>query len=253
MVAGAGGDRPLPAGRRRRRRRDAADERAPRGAPGARGRARRGRPQQGRPRRPRAARARRRASSGELLPGRPIVDHRAPPPARGSSGSATAIAAEAAAVAPSARLAATKAGRPPTALLHVDRSFTIAGAGTVVTGTVAAGGFDAGARVTSCRPGRRPGCARSRSTAAGRIRGPWQAGGAQPGRDRPRRGPARLGDQHRPGDAEPQLPARRAPARPARRPVGSRDACRSTRAPGTPPLASSRSAPGSRSCGSRRH
>ncbi len=82
----------------------------------------------------------------ELLPGRPIVETSART-GEGIERLRAAIAAEAEAVITERAGAGAEPWPPADGVLHVDRSFTIAGAGTVVTGTVAAGAFEAGARV----------------------------------------------------------------------------------------------------------
>lgn len=99
-----------------------------------------------------ATRALARAEIASLVPDAAIVEVSA---ARGDGIEQlrAAIAATAEAV------AAERAGEPTwpetAGLLHVDRSFTIAGAGTVVTGTAAGSGFIAGAPVTVLPEGRR--------------------------------------------------------------------------------------------------
>jgi selenocysteine-specific elongation factor len=85
-----------------------------------------------------------RAEAARLVPGAPVV------PVSAAEGDGverlrTTIGELAQAVA--AARGATPGGPPAPGILHVDRSFTIAGAGTVVTGTVAGDGFAAGARV----------------------------------------------------------------------------------------------------------
>jgi selenocysteine-specific elongation factor len=127
MVAGRDRHRLLPDGRGRRRRRDAADARARRGAGGARRDCGRRGGHQGRSRGPgtsdrgggrRCCRTRRRSRCRRA-------------PARGSTSCATALRRG------GARAGAR--GADGALRLHVDRAFTIRGAGTVVTGTLWSG------------------------------------------------------------------------------------------------------------------
>ena len=90
-------------------------------------------------------------------------------------------------------------------------SFTIRGAGTVVTGTLWSGEAVRGDEVTSCRPAAGPACVPCRSTTRrceARVGRP--AGRAQPRRDPPRRGRPRRRRGRRRGRAGADLPRGRA-------------------------------------------
>jgi selenocysteine-specific elongation factor len=108
--------------------------------------------------------------------------------------------------------------------LAVDRSFTLAGIGTVVTGTAVSGRVAVGDRLLSRRVGRRCACAVSMPrTAAGEGRA-RAATGAGAGRRRKGRGPARrLGAAaalHAPTRAHRRAAAACWPAKPRRWPTG---------------------------------
>ena len=129
------GARPGHAGRRGRRLGDAADPRAPRDPPDPRPGRRRGRADQVRPGRPGLARRWSRTRSGPWSRGRSWSRPRSSGPRRRPAwGSRTSKASL-------ARLcdAAPDRDDPGLFRLAIDRSFTVAGHGTVVTGTVASG------------------------------------------------------------------------------------------------------------------
>ena len=135
--------------------------------------------------------------------------------------------------------------------LHVDRVFTIHGAGTVVTGTLWSGTVGRGDEVTIQPAGRRaPGARRRGPRRAGRPRRRRPARGAQPRRARPGRGRARRrGRRRRHARRRPIASTRRSPGR---RPTRARTAARGS--PSTTARASRRrgspsSADGSSSCG----
>jgi selenocysteine-specific elongation factor len=81
------------------------------------------------------------AQARELLPGAPVV---VCPPAQAARGAPVRDALDA--MAERLRGRATKPGQ--SSILHVDRCFTIAGAGTVVTGTLLSGELSPGDRLT---------------------------------------------------------------------------------------------------------
>ena len=182
---GRGGDgrRPLPDGRGRRRRRDAADGRARRGPGGARRRP----TASSRSRRPtsptRRRRRRRRASSCRRRRDRGVLGAHRHGRRRGRAPRSTAW--------PRA-LPRPRGGAAARPLLHVDRSFTIRGAGTVVTGTLWSGSVARG-DVLALLP--RGAAARVRGVqvhdAARRARRRRPARGAEPRRHRPRARSAR--------------------------------------------------------------
>ena len=120
------------AGRRRRRRRHAADPRAPRHRRPARRPARRRGADQGRPRRPPERVAEVEPRSRSALLGTGLGGRRSSRSRRSPARASTRCAS--AARAPRAR--AARAPRRAASASPVDRAFTLAGAGTVVTGTV---------------------------------------------------------------------------------------------------------------------
>ena len=155
---GATRHRRLPAGRRRRRRRDAPDARARRRAARAR---RRAAASSRSPRPISPTRRRPRAEAAELLPGAEVVAGLGPAPARASTSCARRSTAWPRAPArPRRRIRAARA-------CTSTASFTVRGAGTVVTGTLWSGlGRPRRRGRAAARAGARPACAASRSTTA---------------------------------------------------------------------------------------
>ena len=172
MVAGATGNRPLPDDDRRRRRRHAPDARARGGPARARRVARGRRGDQERSRRPRAGDARSRRAAARRRGGRRVrADRR-----RVSTSFARRWPAW-------SRRSPAAPTRPGAARLHVDRVFTIKGAGTVVTGTLWSGSIARGDSLMLLPgPAARAGARGAGPRRRRRARGRRTAGRGQPQR-----------------------------------------------------------------------
>ena len=234
MVAGRERRGPVPPVRGGRRRRDAADARAPGSAARAGRDPRRG---GGHPRRPGRAGAGRGGGGGARVRGE-IVPVCAPA-GRGIDELRAALE----------RAAAGLHRAPPDgpARLHLDRSFTLRGAGTVVTGHALVRRSRRATACASCRAASRRACARWRSTTAGWTGRRRPTGGAQPGRGGLARvgrgevvcGPARTSSpptwwtRAEARGARSPAAARRAPARAPRHARGARAASRWRKRAGT--------------------
>ena len=104
-----------------------------------------------------------------------------------------------------------RADAPGAMRLHIDRVFTIRGAGTVVTGTLWSGSAGRGDTVTILPSGRTAARARRRGARrAGGTRAGRAAGRAEPHRRRPRRGRARGRRRRGAGELAPDVSSRRA-------------------------------------------